>query len=324
MGKKLFRHTEEIHLFSLDKSDKPLRLVGVKRWMVLGTLSFLVIGIVLWGIFGTISTVVQGEGILYNPEGLYVLHSKVEGQVTRLLGRPKEIIKKGSLLVEIDSSLKELELDELKRELVAQEKLLEEFGEKATILQKKWELIELKNQIQTLEKQLEFQKIEAPRDSVVIQYHTSVSDMVTPMTPLVTMESPPEEGNHYAFYGFISLAQGGDLIKPSMEAKISFSSLGSEKYGLMLGKVENVELVSGETFSLIPSSYLQKSLPDVGPSVLVRIALTPDDKTVSGFAWTSKAGPPFRIPTTSIGKVEILLEKNHPLSLIIPQPKKRS
>lgn len=324
MGKKLFRHTEDVHLFSLDKSDKPLKLVGLKRWMVLGIFGLVIFGIILWAVFGSIATVVTGEGVLFNPEGLYVVHSRVEGQVSQLFGFPKEVVNEGKLLAVIDSSIKELELDGLKSELDAQKKLLGEFEDKEDILEKKWELIELENQIETLEKYLGFQRVVVEKKSSIIRFHVNVSDAVIPGTPLVTLETHPQEGKDYTFYAFVTIAQGGELVKPGMKVKIEFSELGSEKYGYMLGKVRSIEPFAGEALALAPASYLRKELTELGPGLfLVKIDLTPDSETVSGYAWTTKYGPPFQLPSTSFGQARILVDQKRPISLIIPPPQNK-
>ena len=310
MGKKLFRHSQTVHLFSLDKSNNPLRLVGLRRWIILGAFGVILLGVVLWGLFGSIATVAKGKGVFFNPGRLYVIHSKVDGQVGQILTYPQGEVKEGDLLAVVESLSKEIELKE-KQSLLTQFKTVGDAS-------KQWELAKLESEIEGLELYLKNQNIEAPSEGQVIKIHQELGEAVSVGTPLFTMEKPGKMG---AIYAFIPVASGGNFIKPEMEARISLGVVEEEKWGVLLGKVSSSNLLSEEMqedIILIPSKKIDNYLNEVGPVVLVKIELEENAKNDSGLGWTSASGPPFKVPTLSEGEVEIILEKNRPISFVIP------
>ncbi len=118
---------------------------------------------------------------------------------------------------------------------------------------------------------------------------------------------------------FVSPMKGKD-IKPGMDASIDPSNVKSEEYGVMMGKVTYVSdyPVTFKYIAQIFGEDIAKSFAMNEAPVEVRIDLIPDSKTVSGYRWTSRNGPPIKIQTGTMCGANISVKKERPIWLLLP------
>ncbi len=55
-----------------------------------------------------------------------------------------------------------------------------------------------------------------------------------------------------------------------------------------------------------------------GPPVLIEVKLQHDEKTFSGFAWSTRTGPQLKIPQGTLGRAKITVRELKPAALVIP------
>ncbi len=114
-------------------------------------------------------------------------------------------------------------------------------------------------------------------------------------------------------------------IARGMEVHISPSGVEREEYGYMLGEVRAVgdfPSTSEAIVSNFANDALAKSMLGSSPVTELRVSLTPDPKTVSGFKWSSSKGPTMSISSGSVCAVEVVTRKQHPIELLFPYIKK--
>jgi HlyD family secretion protein len=112
----LYREKSLEKLHSPDRLDQLLQTVGPKSWIPLLALSLVVAAVVLWAVFGRIPIVVNGKGILVYPRKVVDFQAPGSGNVTRLLVRVGDTIKKDTVLARISQPEleKQLELQQAK------------------------------------------------------------------------------------------------------------------------------------------------------------------------------------------------------------------
>jgi HlyD family secretion protein len=117
----------------------------------------------------------------------------------------------------------------------------------------------------------------------------------------------------------------GKRVKKGMEVQISPATVRQEEYGFIKGRVVSVSEFPStyeQINRLLKNDVLVKDLMSDGAPIQVMVDLIPDEKTVSGFKWSSPAGPPIRLNTGTMCSASIIVEKRHPISLVIPVFKK--
>ena len=73
---------------------------------------------------------------------------------------------------------------------------------------------------------------------------------------------------------------------------------------------------------ILQNRQLTKSLFDGQQALFARIALEVTDSNMSGFEWWSGKGPPYRIETGTVAKVDVVVERVRPITLLIPALRK--
>ncbi len=119
---------------------------------------------------------------------------------------------------------------------------------------------------------------------------------------------------------YVSAAEGKS-IQPGMAAQIALAHVGAEAYGFLRGTVRTVAAfpASAEAMQavLANAQWVNEFSAD-GPPLEVRLALIPDSNTISGYAWSSVAGPPLAIHSGTLGEAAITVSERRLIELLIP------
>ena len=122
-------------------------------------------------------------------------------------------------------------------------------------------------------------------------------------------------------YTFIPL-QAGQRVKKGMYATIDLAAIDTQKYGQLIGQVQEVEPFAvskdSDQLKVIPSKRLREDMTSKATAILVIIKPRLEIKNPSQLAWTSGKGPPNEINPGSTGMVRITIESKRPISYLIP------
>lgn len=115
--------------------------------------------------------------------------------------------------------------------------------------------------------------------------------------------------------------KAGKKIQPGMTIHVTPDTVERERFGSLLGRVITVSTfpVTREGIaSQVGNAEMVATLAAQGPVIEVAAALFPDPSTVSGYQWSSSAGPAARITsgTTTTGRV--VLEQRAPVTYLLP------
>ena len=109
-------------------------------------------------------------------------------------------------------------------------------------------------------------------------------------------------------------------VRPGMEAQISPGTVRREEYGYMLGKVFFVAAYPATPAAMmntLENEPLTQSITSAGPVTEIRIELEPAP-TPSGFAWSSRRGPPQPVSSGTLVSAQIVTQHDRPISLVVP------
>ena len=174
------------------------------------------------------------------------------------------------------------------------------------------------------------EKILAPMRCEVLAILVQQGQFVTPGAALGTVILMPESTDDAAsnvdvidhVIGFIPFAKGVQ-VKPGMTAEIALPFATSTQYGFIKGVVREVATYAASESSItamLGNASLTKTVKDTtgGVALQVIIDLTPDERTASGLAWTSRKGFPSRLPRMSECDIKIFTLEDKPIDLVLP------
>jgi HlyD family secretion protein len=161
--------------------------------------------------------------------------------------------------------------------------------------------------------------IRSPVDGIIIDKSVTSGDFVNAGTRMMVVEDRANDKNHLLdlFIPFNSNA----VVEPGMKAMIEPFTVNHNLYGWLMGEVVAVNHFVSNTTSIIDelnNPDLVALIEQQGPTYRVKISLTPDPSTKSGFQWSNKTGPPFTINTGTLCRASILVKQKPPIDYIIP------
>lgn len=115
--------------------------------------------------------------------------------------------------------------------------------------------------------------------------------------------------------------QQGKRAKPGMTVYVTPSTVKEEEYGHLLGTIDYVSTFPASQESMLrelQNSKLVESLSRQGPPLMVRVRLQPNPLAPSGLKWSSGLGPPISIDSGTLCKVEAVVRRQSPASLVLP------
>lgn len=255
------------------------------------------------------------------------LHDRISFYEDKLK-KQKELLDKGLITVTEFEGTRET-IKEFKLQIVSTEQLLKEIdlGQTEWEYAKKSRKTDLTAQISVLTKKIENLKEEYERqtlirsncDGIIVDQLVSAGDVVSPNASLYVIEEFKTQDNYILelYIPFNSDAK----VEVGQLAQVNPFSVNKEKYGQIIGKVLKVNKYPSSTASLmddLKNDALVNLLNSQGPRYKVIVQLDRDPLTISGFKWSSKYGPPFKVSTGTVCQGSVLVRDKSPLDLIIP------
>jgi HlyD family secretion protein len=162
----------------------------------------------------------------------------------------------------------------------------------------------------------------SPYNGQVLELKVSAGSDVAMGQPILSIQ--PDDHN-LELVAYVSSSRAKE-IKNGMEVQVSPSSIKREEYGFMKGQVVYVSDYPATPAALMrnfENESLAKALSSSGPITEVRVSLNGDPSTPSGFQWSASKGPPIIITSGTICGVQIVTQRQQPISLVFPYIKKK-
>jgi hypothetical protein len=168
---------------------------------------------------------------------------------------------------------------------------------------------------------LAFAPVRSPYAGRIVELKVDNGSQVERGTPLLSVEGLDPGGRVDVVAIIYTAPAEGKKIRPGMEVQVSPSTVRREEYGFMLGQVASVGQFPATPqgmLRVLGNPELVKTLSAASSPIEVRVTLSTDEKTTSGYAWSSQAGPPIRIDSGTLCNAWITLDLRRPISLVLP------
>lgn len=117
----------------------------------------------------------------------------------------------------------------------------------------------------------------------------------------------------------------GKMVHPGMRIQIAPSTVRSEEYGMVLGRITFVSdypATSRGMARVLKNPQLVTQLSGGGAPYEVHANLLVDPNTPSRYRWSSSTGPPIAIESGTLAGALITVQEERPISLVVPMLRK--
>lgn len=155
----------------------------------------------------------------------------------------------------------------------------------------------------------------------VMEIRATEGAVVAMGAPILLVEPTDPAGRTLEAILYVSASTGKRLL-PGMKVLLVPSTVKREEYGSLMGTV--TEVASGATSreamlrSLADPNLVQEFTSRLGVPKEIKVELTRDPSTVTGYKWTSVKGPFKPLSTGTLCEGWITIEERSPIDLVIP------
>jgi HlyD family secretion protein len=172
-------------------------------------------------------------------------------------------------------------------------------------------LVELQNQLEVSS------KVISPYSGRVLETLAKAGDLVSSGNPLLTLELSDSELEAVIYVS----AGEGKKVQVGMPVEVIPSTFEKAEYGYMIATVKVVSdfpATHQAMMNVLENDSLVQKLAKAGPPTTLYATLVRTTNTVSGFRWSSSAGPDSAIHAGTICTANIIVLEQRPISLVIP------
>jgi HlyD family secretion protein len=179
---------------------------------------------------------------------------------------------------------------------------------------------ETERQIGLLMERLKSQStIVSPHAGRVVELRATVGDVLAPGTAIVSLERTADKGSLEALLYVDSKL--GKRVQPGMRVKLSPSVVKRERHGVLIGEITAVEGFASTRLGMMRvlhnESLVEAFLADTAAAPMaLRAKLERDDRTPSGYRWSSGTGPDLMLTSGTRLDADITTSTQHPIALV--------
>jgi multidrug efflux pump subunit AcrA (membrane-fusion protein) len=291
-------------LRSPEHLDFLLTVTQPVAWMSLFALFLLTGAIVVWGVFGVISESVEAVGMIIDPAGIATITHTSGGRVTELLVRPGNRVKKGTVVAKIHA-------DTLRDNVVTTSLGLSNSG---SVQQVFGNLVNLDLAAAKLDRQT---SVVSLYDGVVTELQVNVGDIVTAGSSPICSVRLDQNRNDLLAMLYLPL-QSAKRVKPGMVARIAPSEVDASETGFLMGVVRETSEYPISTAGMM--RYLGNAAvanwilnQTQGAAVEAKVDLVREEKSRSGYLWSSVVSDPPALSAGGACTAEIVVERAAPI-----------
>lgn len=174
-----------------------------------------------------------------------------------------------------------------------------------------------------IENRKQMASVVSPYEGRVVDIKLGVGSLVVQGTSIITIEKTSDRAGSLQAAIYVPAADGRK-VRSKMTAQITPSTVKREEYGSMFGEVSYVSdypATPEGMMLLLQNESVVKELTGKAPPTEIRATLEPAIN-FSGFRWSSTKGPPVHVRSGTLCDAEIIVNKQRPISLVIPVLKK--
>ena len=184
-------------------------------------------------------------------------------------------------------------------------------------------LSQIDREIEDYNRQVQEHTICSTLDGTIAEVEVTEGQAIQSGSNVVRVSQGDTDDNVVVCYVPLS---SGRKVKEGMSASIYPSTAKKQEYGHMTGTVTYVAEYAtsrGEVQQQVGLDSIVESFMKDGPVVEIRIDLKKDEKTASGYWWSSKRGAEVELLKGTIISSDIIVQEKAPITMLIPYLKEK-
>lgn len=182
------------------------------------------------------------------------------------------------------------------------------------------EVQDVNREITRLEQQIATgSKIVSAQSGCILEVTATPGQVVQPGLKLGNMQAASQDATLSGILYFP--VKDGKQIQPGMSIAITPDTAQRERFGGVVAKVKDVSVLpvtrEGVT-AVIGNPEVAQALMSAGAVIEVNATLERDDRTVSGYKWSSSKGPDTKITSGTTATARATVEARAPITFVMP------
>lgn len=263
-----------------DKAGTVFSITTSTGWIALAAVGICVFSILVWAFFGVMADQVTGYGIISDDGGVAVIAPSSTGRILEMKRKPGEKVEKGDVVAVIEQTQLEQQIY-LDAERARTATSFEDMRSRTAQLASAKE--EYHHQAQVV----------SPYAGTILSQRLRAGEMVSPGTSLYDVDV--KEAHDLIGIVFVP-ALVGNKLKPGSIVHVSPGSVDASLYGSLVGTVVDLSRypVTSDRVAYWTGNreFANWIIQRCGGAMMeVRVELTRDKDTKSGYLWTTLKGP---------------------------------
>lgn len=286
-----------------EKSGQLFSITSGIGWLALAAVAISIFSILVWAVFGVMADKVSGYGILLENNGVANIAPISSGRVLSMNVKIGDHVSKDDVVAVLDQS-------ELEQQMFLQADQAHDAGSHVDMRSRAAKLAEAKE---------EYQReayVKSPYSGIITGQRLREGDIVQAGTALYDVR--PESGSEDLMAVIYVSALTGDKIKQGMTIQISPGAIDSSLYGSLVGTVMSVSEYPVTSERIVywtgNKEFANWVVQSCGGAIMeVRVALTRDEGTPSGYLWTTILGSEEKIKSGMTCTSTAIVKRQAPL-----------
>ena len=271
---------------ALDKLKRPEKAGAVfsitnsTGWIALAAVGIALFSVLVWAFFGVMAEQVTGYGLITDDTGVTNISSIGSGRILEMNCKIGDVVKKGDVVAVIEQT-----------QLEQQVYLNAEQAHTATSYD---DMRARTAQLASAKEELQHQgQVISPYDGVVTSQRMREGQIVQAGAPIYDVDVTESQD----MVGIVFVpALTGNKLKPGSVIQISPGAIDSSLYGSLVGKVIELSPYPVNSDRVVywtgNKEFANWIIQKCGGAIMeVRVELTRDNDTKSGYLWTTLLGP---------------------------------
>ncbi|MEO1347957.1 MAG: NHLP bacteriocin system secretion protein [Cyanobacteria bacterium J06635_15] len=185
------------------------------------------------------------------------------------------------------------------------------------------EIQNVQHTLAQLERQIiDDSQIKSPQTGCILEVTASVGQVVSPGTPIGTLQVAGEDEAVIETSVLYFDIKDGKQIQPGSKVLWSPSPVKRERFGSVVGEVVSVSPFpvtrEGVTAVVGNPELAEQLIGQTGGKIEVIAQLKSDPTTLSGYQWSSSAGPDVKLTLGTTATARITVEERAPITFLLP------
>ncbi|MEQ8187455.1 MAG: NHLP bacteriocin system secretion protein [Candidatus Eremiobacterota bacterium] len=305
----IFREKALAKLSSPEQLDQLIIITDRKGWIAVLAIGLILIASLIWAFTAHLPVMISGSGILIAEGGIHEMVAIKEGIVKEVKVKLNEIVEANQLIATVSNP-------EMEYDLLSARKQLQELGKETQTAEK---IKETEENIKRLEEKIKFySEIRSHVKGIVTSIRVESDDYIERGTVVATMED-----NTAPLEAIIFISdEDAKTIQPGMDVQLSPSTVKKEDFGFIRGKISYIShypTTRKRMATVLDNDQLtDRFMEKTSATFVARVSLQKNPLSKSGYQWSSKKEPDFKITSGTLCNGSIIVKQIRPISIAFP------